>query len=379
MLDLIPKLNVVVSITITRASFFHPRRTVLNHLLHASSLLAIAAMAAAQHCGGPCEVPRGAEPVSASTKYTLSEGIEKSNWRYLFNWYWTEDGVQKHALEAVLGSPPLRDFAYRRMFVSPAGNGFLVTGNPYAATRLEGREPPLFVFCDPEGKRLVEVPLRRALNDKERRLGKCPSCDCCSDILHVFAQDPALSGNGCFVELNAAGTNRSLAFFLPLGLPVRNRTTFEVALEEGEWSSLAPPQQEQHRKAISGYLDELASDDLKVRTRAADGLVAKGFLALAAVRKARDQSKSGDYRARTKAVELRLQPWRIAGWEALAIDLGLSARLLVYPDPDVVQATQNRLASIVPATRGMDAAQCATWIAEHRTTLRWNAVKGYYE
>ncbi len=92
-------------------------------------LVLIAPGVRAQHCGGPCEVPRGADPVSADPKYALTMGKEKANWRYLFNWIWTENGEKKHRLEKVLGAPPLRDFGYRRMFVSPAGNGFLVTGN----------------------------------------------------------------------------------------------------------------------------------------------------------------------------------------------------------------------------------------------------------
>ncbi len=63
-----------------------------------------------QHCGGPCEVPRGADPVSANSKYTLTEGIEVDDWRYLFNWYWTVDGEQKHRVEAALAALPARDF-----------------------------------------------------------------------------------------------------------------------------------------------------------------------------------------------------------------------------------------------------------------------------
>ncbi len=59
----------------------------------------MAASARAQHCGGPCEVPRGADPVSANPKYALTAGKERQNWRYLWHWISTEDGKQKYRME----------------------------------------------------------------------------------------------------------------------------------------------------------------------------------------------------------------------------------------------------------------------------------------
>lgn len=308
--------------------------------------------AAAQHCGGPCEVPRGADPVSADPKYVLVAGREKENWRYLWNWIWTEDGVEKHRLEKSLSSPPLRDFGYRRMFVSSAGNGFLVTGNAYA----KAEKPPLFVFCDPEGTVLVEISLERGLTKEERRLGPCPNCDC-AKVLYEFEEDPSLSVNGCFVELTACGTKRRLGFFLPLGVPVRDRARFETALSEAAWADLPDERRATEKREIETLARDLDHEDLDVRAKAVEGLIAKGYLALEAARSARFEEK--------------LKPGK-----DVAIDLGLLAALLPYPDEDVVAAVRGRLERIVPQIRGKDP---AAWLREHRAKLTWNAAAGRYE
>lgn len=323
-------------------------------------------LAAAQHCGGPCEVPRGADPVSADPKYALAAGKEKANWRYLHNWIWTEDGVEKHRLEATLGAAPCGDFGYRRMFVSPAGNGFLVTGNPY----VRSKAPPLLVFCDPEGNRLVEVSLERGLTEKERKKGPCPNCDC-ADVLYVFAADPTLSANGCFVELEAAETRRRVGFFLPLGVPVSDRAKFETVLAEAEWAALAAERREPEKKEIDALVDDLDADDPDVRAKASDALVAKGFLALDAIRKARARTTSEEVRSRAGAIEGQLKPR--GGTD---IDLGLLGKLLTYPDEDVVRAVRARLKRILPDLKDEDA---AAWIEKNRARLKWNAAKGRYE
>ena len=137
--------------------------------LVAAVLLSTAPPCAAQHCGGPCEVPRPAgPPVSPNPRFTLVPGKEKTSWRYLHNFIWTEDGVQKFRLEKTLSSPQMITFGYRRIFVSPAGNGFLVTGNAYArgdkfllSGRTHAGKAPLFVFCDPRGTPIVEVRLKQ--------------------------------------------------------------------------------------------------------------------------------------------------------------------------------------------------------------------------
>lgn len=352
----------------------------LTHVLAGVCLALITETAQAQHCGGPCEVPRSADPVASNPKYTLSAGMESANWHYLFNWHWTEDGTQKHALADVLRAPPLGDFAYRRTFVSPSGNGFLVTGNAYSdAGRRDGRDAPLFVFCSPAGEILTHLTVQGELEARQQVTGRCHGCDCCADIMFVFAQDPRLSSDGCFVELTAYGSYGPAAIFLPFGCPVRDRDDFEGALVAAEWSRLSAPDAARTKQAIAARLAELESDDVAVRSAAAEALVAKGFLALRATQKVIADSDSANVRARATLVEARLRPLGDAAWEQIAIDLKLLRAMLPFPDPDVTRALLAQLGRIVPATAGMDAAACGAWLDEHGAKLEWSAARGIYE
>jgi hypothetical protein len=344
-----------------------------------SSFLATVALARAQHCGGPCEVPRGPDPVAIDPRYTLTPGPERANWRYLHNWLWTENGTPKHRLEEVLRAAPCRSFGYRRMFVSPAGNGFLVTGNAYAAAWLEGNAPPLFVFCAPDGSRAAEVLVNDVLTAEERQLGKCPGCSCCTEVMHVFAEDPAVSRNGCFVELKAAVTRRPLAFFLPLGLPVLDRAGFDAALVAAERAALPPDTLRWHADRIAELVERLLVDDDGVRIGAGDELADEGWLALGAVRDARARATSNAARGRLTAVEGGLRPWRVVGWDTMAIDLGLHAALRSQRDPPLARAVRARLDRLVPQTKAMDAAACAAWLEAHRGKLKWNATTRAYD
>lgn len=340
--------------------------------------ISTAAIVPAQHCGGICERPWITDPVCPNPVYTLSEGTGGHPWQA--DWYWTEHGEQKHELAAAFGKPPLLDFGRRQVFVSPAGNGFLVTGNPYAvADRLTGRDPPLLVFCSPTGQQLAEYSLPQLLTDDERRLGRCPYCNCCKDVIYVFAQDPALSPDGCFVELRKCETNWPVHFFLPWACVVRDRPAFEAALEAAEWAALDTAGFEREHQQIAIELRALDSSDLTTRTQAATALIAKGFLARSALRTARAGSNSGNFRARAKAVEAQLRPLASAPWEQLPRDLSLLASLLTFEEPDVVKAIQTRLHHIVPQVAGMDVDHCAAWIKQHRSELTWNAAKGHYE
>jgi hypothetical protein len=331
---------------------------------------------APQDCGGPCEVPRGADPVSADARYSLTPGPEKANWRYLFNWIWTENGEAKYRLEEALREPPLRDFGYRRMFVSPAGNGLLVTGNPYSSRLRVGKAAPLFVFCDPKGKILVDLPMEHMLTEPERQLGKCPGCGR-ADVLYVFEQDPSLTANGCFVELTVCATHRQLAWFLPLGLPVLDKTKFEATLAAAEWEAVTEARRASLRQEIDAARRDLGSSDPERCKKATDALVNAGFLALAAVRRASQGSDPAA--ARAAAIAARLRPWRVAGWDAMALDLPLHRALLDYPDADVVAAVLARLQSMLPPLLVKDGKGIAAWLDQHKAELKWNAAKARYE
>lgn len=355
--------------------------TVLAQLSALCCLIGFAAPAASQHCGGPCEIPRGADPISANPRFTLVMGKETDNWRYLFNWVWTQDGKPTHRLEEVLREPPFVGFGYRRMFVSPAGNGFLVTGNHYAKTWRKyesgGYEPMLFVFSDPKGNRLVELPLERMLTKPELQTRPCLNCDCCEDVLHAFAVDPVLSKNGCFVELQAFGTHRPIAFFLPLGLPILDKGAFEQVLADAEWARVPESKRETEQAAIATAIEELGSDDPEGRARAKEALTAKGFLALSALRRARSTAEDG--RKQLDEILEELRPYRTPGWEALTRDIGLLSSLLSYPDRDVVRIVHQRLGEIVPSVSKLDPPATITWLEKHRSGLRWDAEEGRYK
>ncbi|MDG1984985.1 MAG: hypothetical protein P8M11_10480 [Planctomycetota bacterium] len=353
----------------------------LTRLIQACCLMVFAAPAAGQHCGGPCEVPRGADPISVNPRFRLVMGEEKENWRYLFNWVWTQDGTPTHRLEGVLKKPPFLGFGYRRMFVSPAGNGFLVTGNPYAKAYVAhepgGFEPMLFIFCDPKGQRLVELPLERMLTEQERQTRPCLNCDCCKDVLYAFAEDPALSQNGCFVELSAWSTQRPIAFFLPLGLPILDRGAFEKVLAASAWARVPESKRKAEQAAIATAIVGLCSDEPDVRGRAKQALSAKGFLALSALEQAASATAGG--REDLDEVLVGLRPYGPDGWEALTTDLGLLSSLLSYPDQDVVRIVHERLARIVPNVSQLAPPATITWLDEHRSGLGWNAEQGRYE
>ena len=354
----------------------------MRHLLPAGLLvvvpLSIGTPSAAQHCGGPCEVPRPAgPPISANPRFTLVPGKEKSSWRYLHNFIWTEDGEQKSSLYKTLSSPQMIAFGYRRIFVSPAGNGFLVTGNAYArgdnfllSGRTHARIAPLFVFCSEEGTPLVEVSLREGLTKEEIKRGPCPSCKCCKDILYVFKKDPALSANGCFVELDAAGSGRTLSFCLPLGAPIKDRAAFENRLAELEWARIPADLRRQKRAEIQALVAELGGDDAQLRAEADKGLVALGFLALPVVRASRTQTESKEQRARIRGIEERLKPWAATGYERMSVDLDLLAALLSYPEAAVVKAVRTRLAQLLPDEGASD---WGPWIKKHRDRLQWDS------
>lgn len=275
----------------------------------------LAALLAAQHCGGPCEVPRGADPVDGG-RFSLTAGPEKGNWRYLFNWVWTEDGNPLHRVEGTLGDEPCVSFGYRRMFASPAGNGFLVTGNGY--TKAEA--PPLFVFCDPRGSRLLEVPLP----EDQRTAGPCPNCDC-AGVLYVFEEDPHLSPSGGWVELR---TNRLHGFYLPLGVPVDDRAAFERILGE-------------HAEAVDGIgalVRALDDDDPDARARAADGLVAAGYAAFPALHDALAKPPSEEVRELAGRILSQLKPRE--GYEAVLRNGALLEALSEFPAEPVARAAR---------------------------------------
>ena len=345
-----------------------------------ATFLLLTSVAVSQHCGGPCEVPRGADPVSPNPRYTLTEGPESANWRYLFNWFWTENGKPLHRVEKTLKALPCRDFGYRRMFVSPAGNGFLVTGNAYTQRKSQGKEPPLFVFCSPKGRRLVTVGLKEVAQAWELRKGPCPGCgaECCADMLYVFAREPHLSRNKAFVELELCGTGREIAFCLPLGVPVLDRDRFDGLLAEAQWASLDDGQRKAKRQEIAGWIRKLGSKNPAVNREASWRLRTYGYLARGPLKKAGAATESADLRRSLAAVVERLSPWN-GRWQDMTRSLPLLSRLLSHPDAGVSETTLERVHRLLPDTAELSAPQAAQWIRKHRGELKWNEAAGHYQ
>ena len=332
--------------------------------------------ARAQHCGGPCEVPRPAgPPVSPNPRFTLSEGAERADWRYLHNFYWTEDGEPLFQLEQTLSSPDLI-FGQRRIFLSPAGNGFLVTGNPYVESPGTPPDPSLFVFCRRDGTPLVRVRLEDALTEEELVRGPCPS-DCgCEDVLYVFEQDATLSANQAFVDVVAAGSGRSLSVFLPLGAPVEDRAAFELRLAALDWARVPADLRDERRAQIDSLVADLDDPDDAVRAAAEEGVIAAGYLALPALRGRLAQELDAERARRVRLVEARLRPWADVGFERMSIDLDLLGALSTDPDASVAAAARARLIEILPGTQTQD---WPGWIDAHRGRLRWDRSEGRYE
>ena len=370
------------------------RRTMFAPLLVVVAIL-LGPPALAQHCGGPCEVPRPAgPPISLNPKFKLVAGKEKNNWRYLHNFIWTEDGVQKFKLEETLSSPQMIAFGYRRIFVSPAGNGFLVTGNGYAnddkfllSGRTHANKIPLFVFCDPRGTPIVEVPLQQELKPDEIKTGDCPAGCGCKDILYVFKQDPAISANGCYVELVTKGTGRTIRFCLPLGSLIDDRDAFEDRLAELEWERIPKQQRAGKRAEIEALVKALDGPDFKTRDGVEKALLQLGFLALPTLRASRGQTDSPEKKWRLEQIETQLKPWAADGYEAMSVDLDLLSGLLTYPEAAVVQAVQARLAQLVPDALVLKLGNISKfpgktdwgpWLEKHRDRLQWDAQQRQY-
>ena len=347
------------------------------------ALILWAAPALGQHCGGSCEVMRpAAPPVSLNPKFQLVAGKEKKNWAYLHNFIWTENGNHKHPLMETLASPPLVAFGYRRIFVSPAGNGFLVTGNPYVeshpryGTGRMAQKTPLFIFCNEQGKTLTQIDLVKALKPAEVATGDCPENCGCKDILYVYEKDPAVSQNGLYVNLVTKKTKRTISFCLPFGSLIENRKSFENRLAELEWEQQPENQRDMLKNQIAGLITELESPNGQTRDATEKSLIEKGFLALPQVRLVLNKTNSPEIISRLQRIESQLQPWTAEGYESLSKNLVFLKGLLSFNEERVVNAVENRLRQLIPTANTTD---WETWLDKHLGKLQWDDKRDRYE
>ena len=342
-------------------------------------------IASDQHCGGPCEHPRSADPISANPRFQLSfVRDKKADGSLHFHWDWMVDGEAAVDLGRFLYKPPLTGFGYSRIFLSPAGNGFLVTGNPYTEQKFGYRlrpgslQPPLFAFFDAKGEQLVDIPLRQVLTKVEQTPIECLNCKCCKNVLHGFAKDPTLSANGCFVDIEALETKRAISFFLPLGLLILDKPKFEGYLASAEWSRIPEGNRKAVRKVLAGAIEALQGNELWLHETAKKTLFAKGFLAYSALQEALSKAPL-DEQSLLHDIAEQLRPFKSLGWQALTIDLGLLSSLLTYPDAAVAKTVLQRLALLIPDILDLDASAAVVWIEKHRDELRWNEDQHCYE
>lgn len=334
-----------------------------------------------QHCGGPCEVPRSVPPISHSFQYQLTAGTEVANWRYLFNWHWTVDGVQKYSLEKTLSQPPCRNFAFRRMFVSPAGNGVLVTGNPYVKSHIQhaGKETCLFVFCAPDGEIVDRIPIEEVLGQRDLRPGPCPSCEC-QDVLYRFFQDPRMSINDCYVTWGGMRDNWDLNYFLPLGCLVENRKAFEKALVVADWARLERGNRRvETEQQLSQQIEALQSADPLRFKSAIQDLLKIGLVAKDSLENAQQESESGSFRGRAQFVLDRLRPAADLTWEELARDRDMLATLLHFEEVRVRKRVRASLTRLVPAIEDIPEEQWSAWLQENYHQLHWDARQQQYQ
>ncbi|MEK7485085.1 MAG: hypothetical protein AABZ60_12225 [Planctomycetota bacterium] len=212
----------------------------------------------AQHCGPFI----GIETSTDSNKnYRISLVREKRNpWNYLA--FTVQENLSLPKLEQIDQKVdwdvvpvkfsfklPILDYFYKAyIFVSPTGNGFVVTGFPYYTVYGSKKQddPILLHFYTMEGKLQKELKLQEVATPEE--ISFCGSHQHHSDqdlwgnflavskaegcvIYYTFADRPRLSEEGQYLEFCMAKTRRSISFFLPLQMLVTDKSSFESELE----------------------------------------------------------------------------------------------------------------------------------------------------
>lgn len=345
--------------------------------------LATVHVVCAQHCGGPCEVPRpAAPPQSINSRLSLEPGLDRANWAYLNDFIWTVDGEPRHQLRESLSAPQMMAFGRRFIFVSPGGNGFLVTGNPYTERSVPARrigmgyDAPLFVFCDERGGVVTEVTVREVLRGNELQFGPCPSNCGCTDLLYTFGSDPSYSPNGLYVELQAGVSHRTISFLLVLECLVEDREELEDWLIEREWDGLDSVDQDALRMRIQTLAESLEDPHFVNRETAESALREIGWMARPILRRIRQETEAPDLIWRISRVEPLLGPKGGNDHERLARDLDWFCVLLDCPDEAVASAAKRRLNRLLPQC---DQADIRGWISRNQGRLKWSAETNCYQ
>lgn len=173
--------------------------------------------------------------------------------------------------------------------------------------------------------------------------------------------------------------------FLPLGAPVTNQLTDQVA-----WLlQLDEKQVDGAVRDIGAYLHDLNSPDPGLRERGRRGLVSCAFLSIRPLQQALAQAADGVHRERLREVSLALRGWEDRAEPGSWHDLSLLLSLRFYPDSLIRRragwCVVSLLSPVLKKRCERDGVlveelleQTLEWVRENQSRLRWDAEKSAF-
>ena len=276
-------------------------------------------------------------------------------YRYQFRWSDKVNGDFKPSATFEVGYATTDHFGMA-LYVSPAGNGFLVV------TSIS----PEIVFYHRTGQVL------RLYKRSELMLGWYGPADDTGHFLTLWDPTP-VPGLDSRRGITSLNYSRRGEIFLPAAQPVA--ADLELRLIE----CLTPPQDDS--KAVAKLIAGLGSEDNASSELVMQELRKKGGAAVDALEQAaKDASATVRTRAEKVLGEILVQQWGCARpWR----DTYFLSALLLYPSASVATAATKRLQAVL-ATEileelpSYDLCHMAEWLQTHADQLDWNATAGIY-
>lgn len=275
-------------------------------------------------------------------------------YRYQFRWSDKVNGEFTPSVTFEVGYATTAHFNMA-LYVSPAGNGFLVETNI----------SPEIVFYHRSGQIL------RVYKRSDLMLGRCGPADDTGHFLTLWDPTP-VPALGCR-RVRGANYSRRGELFLPAAQPVT------ADLEKRLVECLTPPQDDS--KAVAKLIAGLGTEDNAFAELTMQELRMKCGAAVDALEQMATDS-STPVRARAEKVlgEILVQqcgcarPWR---------DPCFISALLLYPSAGVAIAATKRLEAvlseeILEALPLYDLSHTAEWLQTHADRFDWDAVTGIY-
>lgn len=326
----------------------------MKHCLAVLTVLASTSAASAQCC-------IGAQDVSATSKNGMfrvealsltGTGLQQHGpYRYRFRWSDKVDGEFAVRAEFEVGYDTKAHFNMA-LYVSPAGNGFLVdTGIA-----------PEIVFYHRSGQVLRTY-------ERELMLRWFESPDDTGHFLALWDPTPVPAPGG----QRAIDHSRGGELFLPVAKPVAGD------LEQALLECLTPPRDD--AEAVAKLIAGLASEEAAAAESAMRELEQKGGAAVDAL----EQAAAGTVatvgaRAQRVLGQILVQQWGCARpWR----DVAFISALLLYPSARVATAAIRRLDAVLSAEILKDLPSrnlrfTADWLQTHADRLAWDAAASVY-